>query len=85
MSKPPTTRPPRAPRREFLRQGTALAAASTLPSFAWSQGDELAPYRNAKVNWRQAEGQEITVAVIPASYFDNLITLQPQFEALTGI
>src|SRR4030095_3090808 len=38
-----------------------------------------------KVNWRQAEGQEITVAVIPASYFDNLISLQPQFEALTGI
>jgi ABC-type glycerol-3-phosphate transport system substrate-binding protein len=25
------------------------------------------------------------VAVIPASYFENLISLQPQFEALTGI
>ncbi len=49
-----------------------------------AQGDDLAPYRAAKVNWRQAEGQEITVAVIPASYFENLISLQPQFEALTG-
>ena len=49
------------------------------------QGDDLAPYRAAKINWRQAEGESITVAVIPASYFDNLISLQPQFEALTGI
>ena len=29
--------------------------------------------------------EQITVAVIPASYFENLISLQPQFEALTGI
>ena len=85
MSKCRTTQPPRQPRREFLRQGAALGAASALPSFAWAQGDDLAPYRSAKVNWRQAEGQEITVAVIPASYFENLITLQPQFEALTGV
>jgi ABC-type glycerol-3-phosphate transport system substrate-binding protein len=85
MTKPRTIHPARAPRREFLRQGAALGAASALPSFAWAQGDDLAPYRNAKVNWRQAEGQEITVAVIPASYFENLITLQPQFEALTGV
>ena len=73
-------------RREFMRQGAALGVAAAVPStLALAQGDDLAPYRAAKVNWRQAEGQEITVAVIPASYFDNLITLQPQFEALTGI
>jgi ABC-type glycerol-3-phosphate transport system substrate-binding protein len=85
MSKSRTTQFPHQERREFLRQGAALGAASALPSFAWAQGDDLAPYRSAKVNWRQAEGQEITVAVIPASYFENLITLQPQFEALTGV
>ena len=62
--------------------GVAAAAPSLRPQ---AQGDELAPYRRAKVNWRQVEGEEITVAVIPASYFDNLITLLPQFEALTGI
>jgi len=76
-------------RRDLLRQGAALGIAGALgPQFAGSafaQGDDLAPYRAAKVNWRQAEGQEITIAVIPASYFDNLITLQPQFEALTGV
>ncbi|MGH6611505.1 MAG: ABC transporter substrate-binding protein, partial [Burkholderiaceae bacterium] len=42
-------------------------------------------YQQAKINWRQAEGAEITVMVIPASYFDNLITIAPQFEALSGV
>jgi multiple sugar transport system substrate-binding protein len=81
---------PRLPgRRALLRQGAALGLAGALgPQFAGSalaQGDDLAPYRAAKLNWKQAEGESITVAVIPASYFENLITLQPQFEALTGI
>ena len=31
------------------------------------------------------DGPWYAVAVIPASYFDNLGTLLPQFEALTGI
>jgi multiple sugar transport system substrate-binding protein len=58
------------------------------PAFAGAalaQAPDLAPYTAAKVNWRQAEGAEITVAVIPASYFENLIGLAPQFEALTGV
>lgn len=42
-------------------------------------------YKAAKIDWRQASGEQITVAVIPASYFDALIALAPQFEALTGI
>ena len=45
---------------------------------------DIAPYQQAKINWRQAEGEEITIAFIPASYFDNLIALQPTFEALSG-
>jgi multiple sugar transport system substrate-binding protein len=88
--RPPTSQPPLLPRRrDLLRQGAALGIAGALGpqlvSNALAQADDLAPYRAAKVNWRQVEGQEITVAVIPASYFENLITLQPQFEALTGI
>ena len=88
-----TKRTPQAMHRRCFPAGaTSCATAPPWASRARSgrssslaQGDDLAPYRAAKVNWRQAEGQEITVAVIPASYFDNLITLQPQFEALTGI
>jgi len=72
-------------RRSALRMGAALGAAGVLgPRFAFAQ-DDLAAYRSAKINWKQVEGETITVAVIPASYFENLITLQPQFEALTGI
>ncbi len=86
----PEDRAPLLPRRrELLRHGAALGIAGALgPQFAGSafaQADDLAPYKAAKINWRQVEGESITVAVIPASYFENLISLQPQFEALTGI
>ena len=76
-------------RRTLLKHGASLGALAALgPQFAasaFAQADDLAPYKAAKVNWRQAEGETITVAVIPASYFQNLISLQPQFEALTGV
>lgn len=89
MGKGDTMGPAKPSRRRVIQQGAALSAAGVLgtrfASSALAQADDLAPYRAAKVNWRQAEGQEITVAVIPASYFENLITLQPQFEALTGV
>ena len=78
-------------RRSALKQAAALGALAVagplaLPrAQAQTPADDLAPYRAAKINWRQAEGTEISVAVIPASYFDNLLGLLPQFEALTGI
>jgi multiple sugar transport system substrate-binding protein len=52
---------------------------------AAAQDADLTPYKAAKIDWQQASGETITVAVIPASYFENLITLAPQFKALTGI
>jgi multiple sugar transport system substrate-binding protein len=79
----------RPSRRDVLRYSAGLGIAGVLaPQFAasaFAQADDLTPYAAAKLNWRQAEGEQITVAVIPASYFENLISLQPQFEALTGI
>ncbi|HEY3678164.1 MAG TPA: sugar ABC transporter substrate-binding protein [Bradyrhizobium sp.] len=76
-------------RRTFLKAGTAAAAllgfGGSLLRQAAAQDADLAPYRSAKIDWQQASGESITVAVIPASYFDNLITLAPQFKALTGI
>lgn len=72
-------------RRAVLQQAGALGALAAVAPHALAQADDLAPYRAAKINWRQAEGEQITVAVIPASYFDHLIGLFPQFEALTGI
>ena len=85
----PEGQPALASRRTVLTRGAALGVAGALgpqlAGLAFAQSDDLAPYRAAKVNWKQVEGESITVAVIPASYFDNLISLQPQFEALTGI
>lgn len=72
-------------RRQMLQQTAVAGAVAAVAPQAFAQADDLAPYRAAKVNWRQAEGEQISVAVIPASYFENLITLLPQFEALTGI
>lgn len=76
-------------RRGLLQKSMALGAGALaspwLISSARAQDADLAAYRAAKINWRQVEGESIAVAVIPASYFDNLGTLVPQFEALTGI
>jgi ABC-type glycerol-3-phosphate transport system substrate-binding protein len=79
----------RSTRRTFLKGTVAasatLAAAPGLIRGAHAQAADLAPYQSAKIDWKQASGENITVAVIPASYFDNLIAVAPQFEALTGI
>jgi multiple sugar transport system substrate-binding protein len=75
-------------RRRALQQAAGIGALAATPlwlSGAHAQAADLAPYQRAKINWRQAEGEQISVAVIPASYFDNLLSLLPQFEALTGI
>jgi ABC-type glycerol-3-phosphate transport system substrate-binding protein len=80
---------PFAPTRRRFLQGTvaasALVGAPGLIGRAGAQEADLAPYRSAKIDWRQASGETITIAVIPASYFDNLISVAPQFEALTGV
>ena len=72
-------------RRRTVQAGAALVSGALLPGLARAQQADLGPYQQAKINWRQAEGEAITVAVIPASYFENLIVITPQFEALTGI
>jgi len=76
-------------RRSFLGKAAALGVAG-LGSAGWmgaanAQAADLAPYTRARINWKQVEGESITVSVIPASYFDNLLELLPQFEALTGV
>lgn len=89
MSKPYTKDPVKPSRRRVITQAAALGAAALagpwVARHAHAQAADLGPYQTAKINWRQAEGTEISVAVIPASYFDNLIAIAPQFEALTGV
>ena len=84
-----TKNPAQPMRRRVIATGGALTAAAIgapwVARFSHAQAADLGPYQQAKINWRQAEGAEITVMVIPASYFDNLITIAPQFEALSGV
>lgn len=72
-------------RRRVLAGGAALVAAPWVARYAAAQGADLGAYQSAKVDWHQAAGEKITVAVIPAGYFDALIAVAPQFEALTGV
>ena len=78
-----------ANRREIFQAVAILGAgAFAAPYFirrSGAQTADLGPYQSARINWRQAEGEKITVAVIPASYFENLITITPEFQALTGV
>src|SRR5689334_8666820 len=74
---------PNGGRRRVLAAIPVLAAAPWVARHA--HGQDVGVYQNAKINWRQAEGESITVAVIPAGYFDVLAELTPQFEALTGV
>jgi multiple sugar transport system substrate-binding protein len=80
---------PNFSRRNAIKKGAAVGAsiiaAPWVARYANAQGMDLGPYQSAKINWRQAEGQTVNAAVIPASYFDNLIAVTPEFEALTGI
>ena len=57
-------------RGDELLQGAAPGATTALGGTAFAQGDDLAPYRAAKIKWKEAEGETITVAVLPARYFD---------------
>jgi ABC-type glycerol-3-phosphate transport system substrate-binding protein len=76
-------------RRDVLRGAVVLGAGTIAAPYlirsASAQAPDLGPYTSAKIKWRQAEGEQITVGVIPAGYFDNLIAVTPDFEALTGI
>jgi multiple sugar transport system substrate-binding protein len=46
---------------------------------------DLAYYRQAKINWRQFEGQTLTIGLNKHSYTESLLPQIGEFEALTGI
>ena len=46
---------------------------------------DLAYFRQAKINWRQSEGQKLTIGLNKHPYTESLLPLIPEFEALTGI
>jgi len=46
---------------------------------------DLTYFRQAKINWRQFEGQKLTIGLNKHPYTESLLPLIPEFEALTGI
>ncbi len=65
-----------------------LAAPAVLEGGARASAQDdaaLAYYREAKINWRQAEGQSLTIGLNKHPFTESLLPLIPQFRALTGI
>src|SRR5215510_16531020 len=53
---------------------------------AQAQDDQaLSYYRQAKINWRQAEGQSLTIGLNKHPFTESLLPLIPEFRQLTGI
>ena len=78
-------------RREFMKTtatvGGLVLAGSAAPGFLkFAAAEEKhAQYLNAKINWRQVEGEKIKILVTPAHYFTKFRAVSPQFTELTGI
>jgi len=68
--------------------GLLLAMLVTMGGIhrASAQDDEaLAYYRQAKINWRQADGQSLTIGLNKHPFTESLLPLIPEFRKLTGI
>ncbi len=85
-------------RRSLLQSAAGASVAAGLgasgsvfgkaPTLLSQTGDAaaLAPYQEAKIDWRQADGQTITILVTPAHYFEKFRAVTDDlFTALTGI
>lgn len=64
-----------------------MAAPGILTQSARAAGQnmDLESFRQAGIDWRQAEGANITIGVIPAGYFQNLEAVLEDFIELTGV
>jgi len=75
-------------RRRFLQGSAAAAGGYALrPSGPGARAAEadLAPYLQAKINWKQVAGETITALITPAYYFGIFSRFTPEFTTLTGI
>ncbi|MBA2753961.1 MAG: extracellular solute-binding protein, partial [Chloroflexia bacterium] len=82
-------------RRRLLKGTAALGGLAVLPTSAFAApalirqtGDDptLGPYQEAKIDWRQAEGESIALLVTPAHYFEKFRAVtEDVFTELTGI
>jgi len=87
----PNSNPRTLSRRSLLKAPLAGAAVLAAPGLLISEAHaagkymDLASFKAANINWRMAEGEKITIGVIPAGYFKNLDTMMSDFKTLTGV
>lgn len=78
-------------RRTILKASLAGAAVLAAPrlligdAHAAGKHMNLDAFKAAKIDWRMAAGEKITVGVIPAGYFKNLEAVLEDFKTLTGV
>lgn len=77
-------------RRTLLKTAASGAVLLGAPALigrqrASAQSMDMASFESANIDWRQAEGANITIGVIPAGYFNNLEAVLPAFNEMTGI
>ena len=86
MKKKKTILEKKISRRKFVKNSVYTGLAlGVFPGILTYPSDALAESFGANINWRQAEGSEITVGLIPAGYFKNLANVKSTFEDLTGV
>ena len=82
------SQPPHPGRRRVLQQAASLGALAAVAPYglssAQAQGDDLGPYRAAKINWRQCEGEQISAAVIPATGAATSNSCRRSIPLMTG-
>jgi multiple sugar transport system substrate-binding protein len=74
--------------RSFAWFAASLILAVWMLGAAMEAGADdsgLAYFRQAKINWRQFEGQKLTIALNKHPYTESLLPQMSVFEALTGI
>ena len=78
-------------RRKLIGHSALAGAVLAMPSIlttarpAGAQSLSASAFAKANIDWKQFKGEEITVGVIPAGYFNNLIDVVDTFEDLSGI
>ncbi len=78
-------------RRTILKASLAGAAVLAAPrlligdAHAAGKHMNLDAFKAAKIDWRMAAGEKITVGVIPAGYFNNLEAVLEDFKTLSGV
>jgi multiple sugar transport system substrate-binding protein len=63
---------------------TPLAMQGASPAFAQND-DPQAEFAKAKIDWKQASGQSLTIGLNKHPFTESLLPLIPEFKKLTGI